>query len=198
MIRSDQISCSVVSDSLRPHESQHSRPPCPSPTSSPSTNQKSVHELVMPSLNSYYTSSHYPLQGGPHRFEGISLLWSAVLGKPIKFIYLFFLNSPTTLSLRFNSVPGYRNQIQLQLFNLINALFHLSSRMSQFLHLPPDSPTYSSFPAPFIFSALVPRHCMCKMTGLNFHRLFFICTDSLDDLSLSPGYKYQVPMVPGI
>ena len=31
-IRSDQISHSVVSDSLRPHESQHARPPCPSPT----------------------------------------------------------------------------------------------------------------------------------------------------------------------
>ena len=31
-IRSDQISCSVMSDSLRPHESQHTRPPCPSPT----------------------------------------------------------------------------------------------------------------------------------------------------------------------
>ena len=31
-VRSDQISCSVVSDSLRPHESQHARPPCPSPT----------------------------------------------------------------------------------------------------------------------------------------------------------------------
>ena len=31
MIRSDQISCSVVSDSLWPHESQHARPPCPSP-----------------------------------------------------------------------------------------------------------------------------------------------------------------------
>ena len=31
-IRSDQISHSVVSDSLRPHESQHTRPPCPSPT----------------------------------------------------------------------------------------------------------------------------------------------------------------------
>ena len=29
---SDQISRSVVSDSLRPHESQHTRPPCPSPT----------------------------------------------------------------------------------------------------------------------------------------------------------------------
>ena len=31
-IRSDQISRSVVSDSLRPHESQQARPPCPSPT----------------------------------------------------------------------------------------------------------------------------------------------------------------------
>ena len=31
-IRSDQISRSVVSDSLRSHESQHARPPCPSPT----------------------------------------------------------------------------------------------------------------------------------------------------------------------
>ena len=31
-IRSDQISCSVMSDSLRPHELQHARPPCPSPT----------------------------------------------------------------------------------------------------------------------------------------------------------------------
>ena len=29
---SDQISRSVTSDSLRPHELQHARPPCPSPT----------------------------------------------------------------------------------------------------------------------------------------------------------------------
>ena len=31
-IRSDEISRSVVSNSLQPHESQHARPPCPSPT----------------------------------------------------------------------------------------------------------------------------------------------------------------------
>ena len=30
-ISSVQFSRSVVSDSLRPHESQHARPPCPSP-----------------------------------------------------------------------------------------------------------------------------------------------------------------------
>ena len=31
-ISSVQFSCSVMSDSLQPHESQHARPPCPSPT----------------------------------------------------------------------------------------------------------------------------------------------------------------------
>ena len=32
LLSSVQFSHSVVSDSLRPHESQHARPPCPSPT----------------------------------------------------------------------------------------------------------------------------------------------------------------------
>ena len=32
MYSSVQFSCSVVSNSLRPHELQHTRPPCPSPT----------------------------------------------------------------------------------------------------------------------------------------------------------------------
>jgi len=32
-LSSIQFSCSVVSDSLWPHELQHARPPCPSPTS---------------------------------------------------------------------------------------------------------------------------------------------------------------------
>ena len=31
-VTSVQFSCSVMSDSLRPRESQHARPPCPSPT----------------------------------------------------------------------------------------------------------------------------------------------------------------------
>ena len=31
-LSSVQFSCSVVSDSLRPHELQHTRPPCPSPS----------------------------------------------------------------------------------------------------------------------------------------------------------------------
>ena len=31
-VSSVQFSCSVLSDSLQPHEPQHTRPPCPSPT----------------------------------------------------------------------------------------------------------------------------------------------------------------------
>ena len=48
MIRSDQISRSVVSDSLRPHESQHARPPCPSPTLGVHSDSTAI-ESVMPS-----------------------------------------------------------------------------------------------------------------------------------------------------
>ena len=43
-----QFSRSVVSDSLRPHESQHARPPCPSPTSGVHSDSMSI-ESVMPS-----------------------------------------------------------------------------------------------------------------------------------------------------
>ena len=42
-----QFSHSVVSDSLRPHESQHARPPCPSP--SPGLHPDTSIKLVMPS-----------------------------------------------------------------------------------------------------------------------------------------------------
>ena len=45
---SAQFSCSVMSDSLQPHESQHARPPCPSPPPRVHSNSHPI-ELVMPS-----------------------------------------------------------------------------------------------------------------------------------------------------
>ena len=47
ILRSDQISRSVMSDSLQPHESQHARPPCASPTSR--VHSDTSIESVMPS-----------------------------------------------------------------------------------------------------------------------------------------------------
>ena len=46
-----QFSPSVVSDSLRPHESQHGRPPCPSPS-------PGVHSDSLTSIESVMPSSH--------------------------------------------------------------------------------------------------------------------------------------------
>ena len=53
-ISSVQFSHSVMSDSLGPHESQHSRPPCPSPT-------PRVHSNSHPSSRWYHTQPSHPL-----------------------------------------------------------------------------------------------------------------------------------------
>ena len=49
---SDQISRSVVSDSLRPHESQHARPPCPSPTPGVHSNSCLLSRWCHPAISS--------------------------------------------------------------------------------------------------------------------------------------------------
>ena len=47
-----QFSCSVVSNSLRPHEPQHSRPPYPSPTASVYPNTCSLSQWWHPTISS--------------------------------------------------------------------------------------------------------------------------------------------------
>ena len=71
---SSVFSRSVVSDSLRPHEPQHARPPCPSPT--PKFTQTHVHRvsdaiqpshpLLSPSLPTSSLSQHQGL------FQGVN------------------------------------------------------------------------------------------------------------------------------
>ena len=50
---SAQFSCSVVSDSLRPHEPQHARPPCPSPTPGVHPNPRPLSRWCHPTISSY-------------------------------------------------------------------------------------------------------------------------------------------------
>ena len=47
-----QFSCSVVSDSLRPHESQHARPPCPSPTPGVHWDSRASSQWCHPAISS--------------------------------------------------------------------------------------------------------------------------------------------------
>ena len=50
--KSDQISRSVVSDSLWPHESQHTRPPCPSPTPEVHSDSRPSSQWCHPAISS--------------------------------------------------------------------------------------------------------------------------------------------------
>ena len=52
LISSVQFSCSVVSDSLRRHESQHTRPPCPSPTPGVHSNSRPSSQWCHPAISS--------------------------------------------------------------------------------------------------------------------------------------------------
>ena len=47
-----QFSCSVVSNSLRPHESQHARPPCPSPIPRLHSNSRPLSRWCHPAITS--------------------------------------------------------------------------------------------------------------------------------------------------
>ena len=51
-ISSVQFSRSVVSDSLRPHASQHARPPCPSPTPGVYSNSRPLSRWYHPAISS--------------------------------------------------------------------------------------------------------------------------------------------------
>ena len=48
-------------------------------------------------LLEHYKPPHYPLQGGSHSLEGISLLWPPLPGKPLK-ATLFYV-TPNAVSL---------------------------------------------------------------------------------------------------
>ena len=52
LFSSVQFSCSVVSDSLQPHESQHARPPCPSPTPGVHSNSCASSQWCHPAISS--------------------------------------------------------------------------------------------------------------------------------------------------
>ena len=84
-IRSDQISRSVVSDSLRPHESQHATPPCPSPTPGVHPDSRPSSQWCHPAIS----SSVVPFSSCPQIPPSISLFqWvnsSHEVAKVLKF-----------------------------------------------------------------------------------------------------------------
>jgi len=64
-----QFSLSVVSDSLRPHESQHTRPPCPSPTPGVHSNSCPLSRWCHPAISSSVVPS--PPAPNPSQHQGL-------------------------------------------------------------------------------------------------------------------------------
>ena len=67
-IRSDQFNRSVMSDSLQPHESQHTRPPCLSPSPGVHSNSHPVGDAIQPS---HPLSSPSPPAPNPCQHQGL-------------------------------------------------------------------------------------------------------------------------------
>ena len=64
-LSSVQLSCSVMSDSLWPHELQHARPPCPSPTAGVYPNPCPLSRWCHPTIS----SSVIPFSSCPQSFS---------------------------------------------------------------------------------------------------------------------------------
>ena len=70
-----QFSHSVMSDSLRPHESQHTRPPCPLPTpgvhSDSRPSSQWCHPAISFSVIPFSCPQSFPASGGVHAIKSI-------------------------------------------------------------------------------------------------------------------------------
>ena len=104
-VSSVQFSCSIVSNSLRPHESQHARPPCPSPTSG-------IHSDSRPSSQSSHLILCRPLLLLPSVFPSIRV-FSNELALPIRW--------PKYWSFSFSISPSnkYSGLIMMDWFDLL-------------------------------------------------------------------------------
>ena len=70
-----QFNHSVMSDSLRPHESQHARPPCPSPTPGVHSNSCALSRWCHPAIS----SSVLPFASCPQSFPESGSFWMSQL-----------------------------------------------------------------------------------------------------------------------
>ena len=123
-----QFSCSVVSDSLWPHEQQHTRPPCPSPTPGVHPNPCPLSRWCHPTIS----SSVVPFSPCPQSFPAsgqlfpsggqstgvsapVSVLpmntqdWSPLPLRTLNFFFLlirgfFFYRSTIDLQMEINSI----------------------------------------------------------------------------------------------
>ena len=122
-----QFRCSVVSDSLGPHELQHSRPPCPSPTPRVHSNSRPSSRWCHPAIS----SSVVPFSSSPQSFPASeSFQMSQLFASVGQSIGVSASASVLPMNIRDWFPLGLTGLISLQSKGLSRGLQHHSSKAS--------------------------------------------------------------------
>ena len=103
MFSSVQFNHSVVSNSLRPHEPQHARPPCPSPTPGVYPNPCPLSRWCHPTISSLLSPSPPALNLSQHQLLQVLLLLS-------RFSHVWLFATPWTAAYQALLSVGFSRQ----------------------------------------------------------------------------------------
>jgi len=156
-----QFSRSVVSDSFRPLELQHTRPPCPSPTPGVHSNSRLWSRWCHPAIS----SSVVPFSSCP---QSLPVIWSHVFNirytpPEAQILLCLFAMLPHLLSLVSQRQPSSSFRLSLLPACGVCVSTWLSSPRMPVCPVPPESP-----PLPLLWSACCAQGC----TRLTSVRLF--------------------------
>ena len=133
-----QFSCSVVSNSLRPHELQHARPPCPSPAPGVYPNSRPLSQWCHPTISSFII----PFSSCPPSFPASgSFQMSQLFASGSQSIGVSALASVLPMNTQDKSPLGWTGWISLQSKGLSRVfptpqLKSINSLTLSFLHSP--------------------------------------------------------------
>ena len=160
-----QFSCSLVSDSLRPHESQHPRPPCPSPNPRVYTNSCPLSLWCHPAIS----SSIIPFSSCPQSFPASgSFSMSQLFTWCSQSIGISASTSVLPMNMEDWSPLGWTCWISLQSKRLSSVFSNTTVQKHQFFVTKLSSHTNSHIhtwplkkPYPWLDGPLLAKQCLC-------------------------------------
>ena len=164
-LSSVQFSCSVMSDSLRPHEPHHARPPCPSPT-------PRVHPNPCPLIRWFHptiSSSIFPFSSCPRSFPASgSFQMSQLFASGDQIFGVSASISVLPMSTQDWSPLGWTGWISLQSKGLSRVFSNTTVQKNQFfgakLSLQSNSHIHTwplVKPWPWLDGLLLAKQCLC-------------------------------------
>ena len=158
-----QFSCSVMSDSLRPHEMQHTRPPCPSPTPGVYSNLGPLSQWCHPTISSSIIPFSSRLQSFP---ASGSFPMSQLLAWGGQSIGVSASTSDLAMNIQDWFPLGLTGWISLQSKGLSRLLQHHSSKASILRH-----PAFFTVYRLYTSSHLATSH-LCRLHASCSRQLF--------------------------